>query len=102
MNYQQQLLTNVGTVGAGTAYPWGGGAGVFSFPSGTVGGSTVKLQWSPDNGANYIDVDRTGDSYVTLTAIGAGRFDLPPCLIRGNVVGGSPSGINAYVQRIIS
>ena len=56
----------------------------------------MKLQWSPDDGTTYQDVDRSGDTYVTLTAAGAGLFDLPVCKIKAVVSGGPPSSLYAY------
>lgn len=81
---------------SGSAVDWPGGRGVFSVPVGTFSGATVKLQWSPDDGTTYQDVDRSGDTYVTLTAAGAGLFDLPVCKIKAVVSGGPPSSLYAY------
>lgn len=91
------LLTNASATGA--AVQWPGGRGAFSVPAGTFSGATVALQWSPD-GTNYLAADQGGTTYVTLTAAGAGGFELPPCLIRASVVSGSPSGLYAYAQRV--
>lgn len=76
------LLNAASATSAG--FPWPGGRGVFAMPAAT-GSGTVKLQWSPDGGTTWLDVDRSGDTYVTLTAVGAGLFELPPCTIRANV-----------------
>ena len=89
------LLSNASATGA--AVEWPGGRGVFSVPSGTFGGATMKLQFRQDR-TNWIDVDQSGSTFVTLTAAGAGLFELPSCFIRANVSGGSPSGLNAIVQ----
>jgi hypothetical protein len=80
----------------GTAVEWGGGEGVFSV-IGTFGGTTAKLQWSPDNGTTWIDVDRSGETFVTFTAAGSGAFVLPRCFVRAVLTGGSPVQINARV-----
>ena len=94
MAFSKGLLTLLNNVSAtGDAFEWGGGRGVFSMPIAT-GAGTVKLQFSLNNGATWQDVDRSGDTYVTLTATGAGLFELPPCLIRANVSGFT--GITAY------
>ncbi len=78
------LLSNASaTPTTGTFWP--GGRGTFTVYSATFGGGTVKLQWSPDQGVTWLDVDRSGDTYCTLTAVGSGNFDLPECLIRANV-----------------
>ena len=89
-----KLIDNAAVTGA--AIDWPGGRGTFSVPVGTFSGATVKLQWSPDDGTTYQDVDRSGDTYVTLAAAGAGLFDLPVCKIEAVVSGGSPSGLFAY------
>ncbi|WFU69449.1 hypothetical protein [Bradyrhizobium sp. CB2312] len=72
----------------GTTPPifWAGGRGSFA-AWGTFGGGTAKLQQSPNNGVVWIDVDRSGDNYVTFTASGEGNFELPPCLIRVSLDG---------------
>lgn len=92
---EDTLLSNAAATGS--AVRWFGGRGVFIVPAGTFSGATVKLQWRID-GTNWLDVDRAGDTYVTLTAAGAGGFELPPCELRAAVTGGPPSGIFAYVK----
>lgn len=87
------LITN--GAASGSAVDWPGGLGTFSVYAGTFSGATVKLQWSMDDGTTYQDVDRSGDTYVTFTAVGSGNFDLPPCKIKGVISGGPPSGIYA-------
>jgi hypothetical protein len=67
--------------GRGTAAAWG-----------NFGGGTATLQYSPDGGTTWINVDRTGDTYVTFTANGEGGFELGLCLLRFNLTGAtSPS-----------
>lgn len=85
------------TNGNSSAIAWRGGRGVF-YAYGTPNGATVKLQWSPDAGTTWLDVDRSGDTFVTFTANGAGGFELPECQIRANLAsaGGSTS-MNAAV-----
>lgn len=96
MAYSQGSITLLSNAAAtGAAQPWPGGRGVFTVPSATFSGATVKLQWSPD-GTNFLDVDRSGDTFVTLTATGAGLFELPPCSIKATVSGGPPSAVYAY------
>lgn len=58
---------------------WPGGKGTFAAEA-TWGGGTVKLQTRAPNGT-AIDVG----AYTTLTANGAGNFELPPCEIRANI-----------------
>jgi len=95
------LLNSVSVAGAGGQVQWNGGPGVFS-STGTPGGSSVRLEYSPDpdangNGVTWIPVDRSGDTYVTFTTLPAGgEFDLPPGPIRANAVGGSPVSVSAY------
>ena len=91
----ETLLSNAAATGSGVR--WHGGRGVFSVPVGTFGGTTVDLQWSLDN-TNWLAVDKSGDTYVTFTAAGAGLFELPRCFVRARVTGGSPSGLYAYVN----
>ena len=94
------LLNHASATGA--AVQWPGGRGVFTLPAGTISGATVKLQYSPDDGTTYLDVDRSGDTFVTFTAVGGagGLFELPPCLIKAAVSGGTPSGLYAYAQTV--
>lgn len=82
---------------SGSAVQWPGGRGVFAVQAGTFSGATVKLRWSFD-GTNFTDVDNSGDTYVTLTAAGAGLFELPACWIQAVVSGGPPSGIYATAK----
>lgn len=99
MAYAQGAFTLLANASAtGSAVTWPGGRGTFSVPIGTFGGATVALQWSPD-GTNYLAADQGGTAYTTLTAAGAGGFELPPGLIRAAVTGGTPSGLYAYAQR---
>jgi len=90
----EDLLSNASATGSSKR--WHGGRGVFSV-SGTFGGTTVKLQWSHDD-STYLDVDRSGDTFVTFTAGGAGIFELPPCFVKAVVTGGSPSALYAKVR----
>ena len=93
---EDMLLTNGSATGS--AVRWTGGRGVFTVYSATVSGATIKLQWSPDFGTTWLDVDQNGDTFVTLTAAGAGGFELPPCQIRAAVSGGPPSAVYAKVM----
>ncbi|MDI1263895.1 MAG: hypothetical protein PS018_11620 [bacterium] len=88
----QALFSARTTDGNSSAVDWVGGRGVFAV-FGTFNGATVKLQWSPDDGTTWLDVDRLGDTYVTLSAAGSGGFELPPCKLRANLAsaGGSTS-----------
>jgi hypothetical protein len=77
----QALFSARTTDGNSTAVQWPGGRGVFAVV-GTFGSATSKLQWSPDAGTTWLDVDATGDTFTTKTAAGAGGFELPACQIR--------------------
>lgn len=79
---------------SGTQKRWAGGRGTFSV-AGTFGGATVKLQYLGPDEATWIDVGPE----VTLTAAGAGGFELAPGLLKAVITGGSPSGIYALAHR---
>lgn len=98
INARYVLLANASATGA--AIEWAGGRGAFSVYSGTFGGASVALQWSPDGGTTWLPVDASGDTYTTKTAVGSGNFELPACQIRAAVTGGTPSGLNASVHGI--
>lgn len=89
------LLENGTATGSGVR--WYGGRGVFYVHSATFSGATIKLQWSIDN-STWVDVDRSGDSFVTLTAAGSGGFELPPCFLRVAISSGPPSAVYAYAR----
>jgi hypothetical protein len=82
--------------GNGASARWHGGRGVFA-AYGTFGGGTVKLQWSPDDGTTWLDVDN-GTSYVTFTANGSGGFELPNCLIRASLSGATSPSVSAMAS----
>lgn len=87
------LLSNASATSSAQA--WRGGRGVFA-AAGTFGGATVSLQFlGPDN-ATWIDAGAN----TTLTAAGAGLFELPPTQIRAAVTGGAPSGLYANASRV--
>lgn len=93
-----QLLNNASATGAAQA--WAGGKGAFIVPSGTFGGTSVELEFSIDGGAVYLTVDKGSETNVTFTAASWGLFELPSCLIRASVTGGTPSGLNAFASKI--
>jgi len=73
---------------------WPGGRGQF-IVSGSLGGATVTLQRKdPD------DKPLPLGEFTTLTAEGIGNFEAPPCELRVDVSGGSPSALYAEAQRI--
>ena len=79
-----------------TAYQfWPGGKGVFSC-AGTFGGTSVSLVFLGPDGSTQITVGTN----TTLTAAGAGLFELHPCKIIATVTGGSPSGLFANADRV--
>lgn len=94
-----QLLNNASATGEGVSWP--SGKGVFTVYSATFAGASVKLQWSPDQGTTWLDVDRSGDNFTTLSAVGAGLFELPGCKIRALVTGGPPSAVFAKAISVL-
>lgn len=91
-------LTANGTVPISPVYlGWTGGRGIFA-AWGAFGGGTLKLQWSPDLGVTWMDVDRSGDTYVTFTANGTGGFELGPCRLQVVLSGATAPNINSGVE----
>lgn len=82
------LLSNASATGNSAIWP--GGRGVF-IAAGTFNGATVTLQLLGPNNSTWIDAG----SFTTLTAAGAGVFDLPQGQIRAAVTGGPPSAMFA-------
>lgn len=82
------LLANA--TATGNAVTWPGGRGTF-IAAGTFNGATVKLQLLGPDSSTWIDAG----TYTTLTAAGAGVFDLPQGQVRAAVTGGPPSGMYA-------
>lgn len=83
--------------GQTAAVAWLGGRGVFS-AQGSFGSGTIKLQCSHDDGTTWIDVDRSGDTFVTFTANGQGGFELPKCSLRASLSGSTAPSIVSGVQ----
>lgn len=86
------MQVNLTANGASASVPWRGGIGSVA-AWGNFGGGTVSLQMSPDNGTTWINVDRSGDTYVTYTANGQGDFQLGLCLLRFNLAGATTPNI---------
>lgn len=76
---------------------WKGGRGVFT-AYGTFSSGTCKLQASYDDGTTKIDVDRSGDTFVTFTSNGHGGFELGPCLLYATLSGATSPSIDAGVE----
>ena len=72
---------------------WRGGAGLFSVV-GTWGGATATLQFSGPDGATMIPVGTS----TTLTANGAGSFNLPPCWIQAAISSATTTSLTAAAQ----
>ena len=72
---------------------WPGGAGLFS-AVGTWGGATVTLQFVGPDGATFIPVGTS----TTLTANGAGSFNLPPGKIQAAITNATSTSITAAAQ----
>lgn len=79
------------------AADWAGGRGVFT-AFGTFGGGTCTLQWSPDGGTTWLNVDQGTDTFCTLLANGAGGFELPPCRLRAALTGATSPVLNASIS----
>lgn len=88
------LLINGAAAQGQTWTFWPGGQGVFT-ADGTFGGATVTLTYqNPDGSTQAAGIN------TTLTAPGNGTFYLGPCMMQATVTGGSPSGLNAYADRV--
>lgn len=92
----QTLLTAFALNEAGPSIQWHGGRGQCD-AWGTWGSATFKLQYSPDNGTTWADLDATN---AILTANGGFEFDCVPALIRGIASGGTAASLNSKVNRI--
>ncbi len=90
------VITADGQTAAASVLPWVGGRGVFT-AFGTFGSGTLKLQVSHDAGTTWIDVDRSGDTFVTFTTNGQGGFELGNCLLRTSLSGATAPTITAGV-----
>lgn len=86
------MQVNLTANGAAGPVRWSGGTGKVTV-WGTLGGGTVTLQMSPDNGTTWLNVDRAGDTYVTFSAPGGGVFELGLCLIRFNLTGATSPNV---------
>lgn len=88
-----RLLAN----GQTTAIGWLGGRGNF-IAQGTFGSGTIKLQASFDDGTTWIDVDKSGDTYVTFTSNGVGGFELGACQLRASLSGATAPSIDSGLE----
>ena len=95
-NEQVFDLGTLTAAGNGQSVQWAGGEGTFA-ATGTLGGGTAKLQCSFDNVA-WLDVDRTGESFVTFTAPGMGNFVLPACWLRLALTGGTGASVRGLAR----
>lgn len=85
------MQVNLTDNGVSPSVAWHGGRGSVVV-WGNFGGGTVALQMSPDVGTTWINVDDSGDTYVTFTADGTGGFEEGLCLLRFSLSGAtSPS-----------
>jgi hypothetical protein len=73
---------------------WPGGQGVLT-ANGTFGGATMTLTYKNPDGST-----QAAGGNTTLLAPGNGVFYLGPCMIQAAVTGGSPSGLNAWADRV--
>ena len=89
--------TGTPVTATGGAQDWPGGQGIFVVSCTTFNGATIKLQFLGPDGATWIDAGVA----TTLTASGAGGFNLHPCKIRCAVVSAVPStGVWAQANRV--
>lgn len=93
------LFTAQAADGDSSVAEWPGGKGSFT-AQGAFGSGTVKLQFSVDGGSVWMDVDRSGDTYVTLAAAGGGLFELPACKLRANLAGSTAASLSAKVSQV--
>jgi hypothetical protein len=92
------LFTKQNASANGVSASWPGGDGVFS-AYGTFASGICSLQYTLDAGTTWINVDRSGDTFVTLSASGGGLFSLPPCSIRAVLASAtSTTSITAQAQ----
>lgn len=89
------LLSNGSATGSAVAVK----GGEYQFMvDGTVGSSTISLQFQSPSGV-WIDAQVFTGSIVKFTALPGSQtaIDLPACNVRCACTGGTPSGINAYL-----
>ncbi len=92
-NAQIVLLNETGA--NGPAKNWAGGRGSL-FVSGTFGGATVGLSWSPSEAGTFRDC---GES-CRLTAAGAINIELPPGWVKATITGGAGVSVTSELTRI--
>lgn len=91
------LLSSAGAAGAGASVKIPGGMYMF-LASGTIGASTLQMEVEMPNGV-WVTVQVFTGSLVRFTALPASQtaIDLPAGNVRANLVGGTPSGVSAYL-----
>ncbi|MCP5099909.1 MAG: hypothetical protein GY943_30520 [Chloroflexi bacterium] len=92
LNPTTTLISNGSSTSS--AMQWHGGRATFAV-DGTFGGATISLQKLGPDDSSYVDVGADG----IFTEEGMGEYSLGPCLVRVEIVGGSPSGIYASITR---
>lgn len=86
------LLTDADTTS--DAAEWAGGDCQFT-AWGTWDGATAQLQWSPDDGSTWIDVDGAG-----LTENGGVIVSLPAGSVRAAISDAGTTSLNADLRRV--
>lgn len=87
------LLSNVAATGSAKSVR----RGRYAFAAhGTFSGATCKLQILGPDGSTYIDAGTD----ATLTAAGACLVDLPDCVVKATISGGSPSAMYASLSPV--
>jgi len=65
--------------------------------TGTFGGSTVVLQGSNDN-TNFVDLNDTNGTAISLTAAGAAEFSTAMAYIRPSASGGTSQDLDIVIS----
>lgn len=84
-----------GASATGPAVTWPGGKGMLT-AAGTFGGCTLVLQILGPDDSTWLAVNAA----TSLSAPGAGVFDLPQGQIRAAVSGGTPGSLYARAARV--
>lgn len=99
MNNPFSVPIEVTATGGTAPITWGRGKGHFA-AQGTFGGTAVNLQYSLDGGVTWLDA--SDESLVTkvLEAAGGFNFELPDCLVRPFLVGGTDIELEIFILSV--
>lgn len=87
------LTANLTDNGSTAVIDWDGGVGYYA-AHGTFGGGTLKLEYSFDNGGNYIPSESSG----WLASAAGKQFHLPPCKLRMTLSGAASPNLSVYIR----